>query len=119
MANEIVSKLKVGEKVSLKINTVLSRGKAFVCFLEGETEPVIIAKRNAIEDGYVHRSQLVGITADITPVQKTNGTQAGWLASVELPMAAPSTNMLLASRQKIADNYAMAGLYAVQAAEEV
>lgn len=116
MATTPASKLVIGTKVSLKITSVLSRGKAFVVFLEGEETPVIIAKRNAIEDGYVHRSQLVGITADITPTQKTNGTSDGWLASVELPMAAMSTNPLLTERQRIADKYAMAGLYA---AEEV
>ncbi len=116
--------LKKDVKVVGKITSCLSRGKVFVVFIDDATTPIIVAKRNVMEDGYVHRTQLEGVTITATPTQearRTDGTvgQPGWLASVELPMAAMSANPLLQNRQRVADNYAMAALYAVQAAEEV
>lgn len=115
----MATKLVANTKVKLKIVNALSRGKAFVLFLEGEDTPVILARRNAAEDGYIHRTQLIGVTGDFTPTQATNGGQPGWLASIELPLAQMSTNPLLQNRQAVADRYAMANLYAIPTSEEV
>lgn len=103
---------KVNElKKDAKIVNVLSRSKSFIVFFEGETAPVILAKVIAAEDGYVHRTQLMGLTVNVTPTQASNGTQPGFLGTIELPMANVSGNQLLAHRQNRANDYALAQLY--------
>lgn len=114
-----MAKFKVGEPVlQAKVSNVLSRGKVFVMFFEGMDEPVLLPKVIAAEDGYVHRTQLAGLTVDVTPTQASNGTMPGFLGTVDLPMAGYSNNALLATRQNTANNYAMAKLYAAATVEE-
>lgn len=111
--------LKIGTEFTGKVSSVLSRGKAFIVFFTGEDEPAVLAKRIAAEDGFIHRSQLVNQTVKFTPTAVTNGNQPGFIGSFDLPLANMSSNPMLARRQDKADTYAMAQLYAVQAAEEV
>lgn len=120
-----MAKLKIGETaIGLAVTSVLSRGRVFVMFFEGETIPVLLPKVIAAEDGYVHRTMFAGLKLDVTPTAESTGTnpdgtkRPGFLATVELPMASYNTNTLLAARQNTANNYAMAKLYAVAAVDE-
>lgn len=110
---------KAGETVDLTIKGALSRGKAFIVFFNEAETPAILAKSIAAEDGYVHRSQLVGTKTTFTPSSKSNGPGGdGWLGELDLPMANVSSNSLLADRQNVANKLAMAKVYATNVVEE-
>lgn len=122
MADNIASspKLEQNKTIEARFSNVLSRGRAFICFMDGYDVPVILAKVIAAEDGYVHRTQLIGQMAKVTPTQAAQGTSGlpGWLATVELPMSGVSSNQLLAHRQQKANDYSLAQLYAANTPAE-
>lgn len=117
-ATEQTIGLVIGTPITLTIKGALSRGKVFVLFFNEVETPVLLAKSIAAEDGYVHRSQFVGVKATVTATQPSNGGMDGMLGEVDLPMANVSNNSLLADRQQVANKLAMAKVYATNVAEE-
>lgn len=121
MATE-TTKLVRDQTVELRIERVLSRGKSFIIFLEGEKIPVILAKVIAADKFFVDDTQFTQLQnpVKVTPTRMAEGGTSGlpaWLANIELPLAPVSNHPLVMRRQEKANDYALAALYAQQAVE--
>lgn len=114
--------LEAKKEVELTIKKVETRTKVFILHFNETDTPIQLAKVIASEDGFVHKSQFtIGMKVTAIPTQLTVGNAEygiSWFANVDLPLAAMSSNSMLADRQNVANKLAMAKLYAANVEAE-
>lgn len=109
----------LNESVTARIERAESRKNIFLIWLEGYDVPVIVSKSIMADDFYVHKSQLNGVLATVTPTQPSNGTQPSFLANVDIAPANANNNQLVLYKQQAAIRYQQAAQYNQTVAEEV